>query len=391
MSRIVCLLLGVALAWSGGPRVAGAQLTPDLSSQRPPVEFGVAPVAQRVNDDGNTLIAYSSRVWLSLPVGASTRLWMQTTAASVDATNVPRVNGLGDAQVGLAHVRPVGASSLHLSLASNLPSGQTELTPDELNTAILMSQGFYGLQMNTFGQGWSVAPAATLVVPVSETVALGFGATYRYLDAYTPVVDETGDVGVEYEPGNEVLLALGVDVKITPTSAWSFDASYTFFGTDRQNDADVFEAGNRVALTTQYLSATRYQQVRAVLRFDGRARSTLQPPGGGSAASASDLRSVPQRGLARVDYTTRLGARLSLGLRGEGWIYGATDREALRDPSDAPEAPPLWTLSDAQTLARGAVSLPVDLSPTVRVTPRVAGTVGTFAGVEGGLALRWRR
>lgn len=380
MTRFVILSLACLLGWGSTPFESVAQPMPSLSSQRAPVEVGIDPVAQTIRHDGNTLTAFSSRAWLAIPIGDATRFWMQAMAGSVDGSGVPQLAGLADAQAGLSHVRSVGSTSLNLTVGANLPSGQTELASDELETAILMSQSFYGLQMSSAGQGWSVSPGATLVVPLSDAVAIGVGATYRYFAAYAPI-----DAQDDYTPGNEVLLAAGLDLKITPTSAWSLDASYTVYGADEQGDVKSFEAGNRVALTTQYLMATRYQQLRVLARYEGRARSTVQPLTTGSPLDASplpqELRTVPQRGAAMVHYSTRLRPRVQIALRGEGYLYGRTDRRAVGE----------WTLDDSQALFRGAVSLPLSLTPTLTWSPRVAVTAGSFTGLEGGASLRWRR
>jgi hypothetical protein len=323
--RSLCSLLLVALAVPVAHAQAPSPSALYADDERQPVQISVGGVYQTYSNDDEEITEFSIPLSLRLPFGDNIALSLQTNYATVDVSEdgeeVATVSGIADVQAIASYFQPVGAASLVFSLGVNATTGNSALAFDEYQTLTIAGQTAYDLRVPTFGQGLRVVPAVTYAFPVGERVALGLGASYQYRGPYEPLED----LPDAYDPGEEVLLTAGADLEITPTSSVSVDASFGLTGDDEfgtEGNMRVYEPGNTVAVTGQYLLLWGFHELRAVARY--RARGTASFPDSPVNAETA----VPNQiqfltdGRFELSPTFDLGARARVRLFGESAIFG---------------------------------------------------------------------
>jgi hypothetical protein len=206
---------------------------------------------------------------------------------------------------------------------------------------------------------------------VGDRVMLGFGGAVRYLGPYPPLdrLDAT------YDPGDELLVAAGFDVRVSRTSAWSVDAAYTFYGTDDFDGTETIAPGDRWVLTSQVRTRSGRRDLRALVRYVGRDRSTVPSP-----VDDGAVRSVPNSVLGQVELALPLGPTTRVLVQGGGLHYTETSAANVA----------AWTLSDARTLGRVGGGLDLRLGSAVHWRPQATVTVGDVQSVSARMGIVWR-
>ena len=360
MKRTLFILLLLGLTVPGFAQEGGLY----LSSQRQPVRVSLNAIYQTYERDSLQISEVSVPVSILVPFGQKVAFSLQAGQASATGDDLESVSGISDVQAGLSFLQKIGTSSLVLSLGANLPSGKRELTNEEFQTSLLLSQHFYDFRMPGFGQGFNVAPGFVWAFPLSETVVFGLGASYQYKGAYQPLAERAE----EYDPGDEIIITGGLDIKAGATTNLSADVTYTTYTTDKLGEEEVFAVGDRIVVTGQVLTYFGVNEFRIVGRYRGQSDSSL-PAGTGGTDEA--LRTLPAQGLVRLVYRQALGNIVRVGLLGQARLYGETglfEEASLFDAGLLPE---------------------VAMSPSVRLQSRFIYTFGDFSGFEvgGGLVL----
>lgn len=360
MKTLFLLSITFSLAASSSAQVEGLY----APTQRHQIRLSTMAVYQRF-EHGEQLLEQTS-----FPVSASVqindRLGMSLRAggaASTGSQGVSSVSGLADAQLGMNFLQPVGSGSVLFSLGANLPSGRRELEPDEFATSILLSQKFYGFRQPVLGQGLAVSPGATLALPLGETFVIGAGAGYQYKGSYTPISTLESD----YDPGDEILLTLGADLLVAEASAVSADVTYTLYGADEVDGETVYDAGDKISGTLQYLGYRGFHELRVVARYASRAKGELPATGGNLVTE--DERSLPDFGRLQIVYRRRTASQIDVGFLAQARTYGSTRLFSEKYLGDVGILPEL-RIADAVTL-----------------TTRFVYTFGSFSGLEAGVGI----
>lgn len=356
---IVCAGVGF-----GVDRPVAAQLADvSLTSEQPPVRLSLQPLWQRYDDEGHTLSEWSVPLVAVVPLQDDLLLGLRTGLARAGGSDLAQVNGLGDVQATLSYAQPVGEGSIIANLGVNLPSGTTAFTVEEFETMTQLSQNVYAFRMPGLGQGFNLAPGATWAVPVGEGVMLGLGASYQLRGSYTPVRAMDG----RYNPGNEVRLTGGVDVQAGATSTLSGDVTLTHYGTDTIDGVEQYAPGRKLTLTAQYLRSMGFNAVRAVVRYQSQARSSVPVAPGSDDTEA--LRVLPNQGTVLVLYRVRVQEAIDVVWRAEGRRFGETSVYASAS---------LFSVGAAPEFAVGA---------GWTLTAQFAYLFGSFSGVEAGVGM----
>ena len=357
------LLVLLVLAPAGG---SFAQERPLLqTSQRQPVQITTLALFQRYVEDEMTLSEMSFPVFVYVPVGRGVGLSLLASQATASGDTLETLSGLNDALVTLSYARRLGRSSLVVSVSANLPSGKQELTQDEFSTSIPLSLNFYDFRVSSFGQGLSLSPGLTFATPLSESFVLGLGASYLYKGSFKPLQ------GMEdrYEPGSEILLTGGMDIRLSQRAALSGDVTYTLYDTDRVGELEVYDSGSKTTATAVFRHHQGFNVLRLLVRYRGRAKSSVLSD---TMLVTQTERTLPNQVEVRALYRLRLRPSVSTGLLVHGRFFEETavfTKKQLLDVGLLPE---------------------VKLSNTLSVIGRFIYTLGTIDGFEagGGLTLR---
>jgi hypothetical protein len=272
------------------------------------------------------------------------------------------VGGLTDTQATLSYYLPVGAGSAVVSASANLPSGTSELAPDEAATAFLIGQNFYGFRLPNLGQGFNATGGLTYAFPAGDAVVIGLGAAYQVRGAYTPT-----EGAEEYDPGDELLLTGGFDYGLGPGSSLALDVTYAIYSADTAGDLE-FESGNTLSVTGKWNGELGGRSARFVAR--------LRTKGETEFAEDLGLRLgqdpvIPTQGRVLVDFGLIEGDGFGLGVFAQGRQYAASD------------------LFDAKTLFDLGALPSIRILPNATLLGRIAATFGDLSGLEVGGGLSW--
>lgn len=364
MKRILIVILSLL-------PVAGAGAQPGeffLTAQRQPVQVSVSSLYQRYQDDAQLIEQVSFPLFVIVPIGSRLGLSVSAGGGAAGGTEaegeaLERLAGFADAQVGLSYHQRIGGGSIVANLGANLPSGKRELSPQEFATSILLSQNFYDFRLPTMGQGFSIAPGFIVAFPVGERLAVGGGVAYQVKGAFTPI----STAAAEYDPGDELVLTGGLDVRLAETAALSADLSYTRYGADAFGGESYYEAGDRVMAILQYLSYQGFNELRVLARYSSRARGTLPSVGGGLVTE--EQRTVPDQGRLSISYRRRTNRAMYLGLLVQGRFYDETAAFSQKQLLDLGFLPELRITEEASLVTRFIY------------------TLGSFSGLEAGVGL----
>ena len=357
-----CGLALLALA----PEGAWAQGTDGLyiGSQRAPIHVRATAVYERYEDDHASLSQLSLPVAVSLPLARNLGLTVQSQFVTTEGDSLASVSGPADTQLGLSYFAPLGPGSAVLTLGANLPSGQRELGLAEAETAFLVGQAFYGFSLPALGQGASVAPGVTYALPVGEHLALGLGVAYQYRAPFRP----RADLADEYDPGDELLLTGGLDLRMSPASTLSLDLTYASIATDTWGDF-TYDAGNAVAVTAQARTRWGRHELHLLGRYRSRGTDERAVNVGFGADSA-----IPAQGRAFADVRFRLAESLRLGVLLQARHYAASDY-----------------FPESKVIADVGVHPEVRLLPQLALVGRARFSFGDVSGLALGGGIAWTR
>ena len=185
---------------------------------------------------------------LAVPLGAmynpSARLALDLGVRYASASRTPEggaakatVSGLTDVQ--LRGVYQVVPDVVVLTLAANLPTGKTKLSPDELPAAGAVASELIPFPVTSFGTGANVTTGLAVAVPVAGW-AVGLAGAYRLSGAFSPIasVDST------YKPGAELRFRVGGD-RVIGQGRVSLGFTYSSFSQDEFGGANIYQPGKR--------------------------------------------------------------------------------------------------------------------------------------------------
>lgn len=355
MERIpVKLLLALALILSPVLRLSAQPEVFHVSGGLQPVQATILPMYQSYTDDDLRISELSFPFWMIVPLQRNTALSLAGSSASVTGDDLSGVTSFGDLQVALSHLLRTGAGSTVLSLGVNLPSGNRSLAPDEFVTSVLLSQSYYDFRSPVLAQGFNIAPGITWAHPLTENVVIGLSASYQYRGEFTPI-----EGGGQYNPGDEVLVVGGFELRLNPQWSVSGDVAFTTYQADKLDGVETFTSGNRISLTLQALNRSGFNTFHLLARYQDKTDSEL--PSHLDPENAL-LRTVPNLAEIRGSYRGRFGRTMYVTFFARGRAFGETDVCAVSITAcdskafiDFGIAPDLQITDQLTLLARGAL------------------------------------
>jgi opacity protein-like surface antigen len=243
ISFLFCLLLPAILTAQWSPVMPGSTgfVSTGISFQRWSFEHVDKPLQEVVFP----LMAF-------IPLSRGFYLTASNTPGSAKFDTIS-ISGLSDTWLRFTYIPPGDQFMLHAGVGA--PTGKTQLKADSLGfnqftLSQMIGSNIFRFRLPSFGQGLSANIGAALALPVQENAMFGAGVNMIFKGKFKPVDNDS----FEYQAGNETSIFAGVDVKLAPTSKWTVNLSYTFYGKDKFNGKEVVASGKKLLLNTSLSS-----------------------------------------------------------------------------------------------------------------------------------------
>lgn len=357
LSLVLWGLLGLALTL-GGTTSVQAQTGPSLRSVDRPYKVALDPTYQYYETSDETILSEAStHLRASVPIGQ--RFTAQARIGYARMGGDPtQVQGLTDAVGGFKYAQSVGEGSVVMSATVNVPTGKSKLSQTEFATTRSLSRNFYDFEVSTFSRGPSISPRVTYARPINDQLAIGIGVGYQHYREYEPQADAG-----EYVPGDGVGGNVGLNYKLSETSAVGGDLSFRRYATDEREGKTTFDAGSRISGTARYLRQLDFTRIRVLVRYTRWSESEFSFQTG----TPDQGRIIPSNVMLLGGYKTRLTDTIDLRTRVSGHRYTETD------------------FTDTKTFGRAYVSPSFEVTEQIAVAPHGAVSYGSFLGLGGGI------
>ncbi len=228
----------------------------------------IMPNFQMWSIDGNYDISETSfPIMVYYPISRKFNLSLRGNQANI-AGDVNTLSGLSDTQLSCSY--HLESAHLVFNVGLNLPSGKKELTDDEFSTSSQIAYSYFNFQVPGFGQGFNVSPGISWAAPISDKLVLGLGATYQLKGGFKPLAGMTDD----YDPGDEILLTAGFDIKLAPTTTFATDFIYTIYSEDKIANRTVFDSGDKMMVSCQLRSYQKFNELFLLGRYRSKGKNS---------------------------------------------------------------------------------------------------------------------
>jgi len=261
----------------------------------------------------NSISQYGTMLSAYLPLTRESNFTLRAGHA-ITTGDVESLSGPTDIQLGLGWF--LERLNLMTSLGVNLPTGKRELDPAQFVTSTAISNPILNFRYPILGQGLNINPGLAWVVPVSNAAVLGLGGSFQYKGTYKPLAG-----GIEYDPGDEVLVTGGVDVQLDGVSNISLDAVFTLYGKDKVDGKESYASGSTIAGNLQYQRTFGQNELRLFTRYRSKGKSEIGTPVG---LVDEPLKSEPNRWEALAEYKAVFSSAFSMGFSLDGKVYEET-------------------------------------------------------------------
>ena len=214
-------------------------------------------------------------------------------------------SGLSDSRVQVAHA--MANDRVLVSAGMSLPTGKTELTPD--NRALLpwLTADFFNFPLKYPGEGFNLFGEVGTAMPAGNWT-VGVGAAVHYAGEYTPFDD-----GRKYQPGSRILLTGSAAQDFVGRGHVALNISAIFSGNDKASGEPVFADGTVFDIRLSGQRKTDRGQVDASVRAILRGKNKLLDP------QSLDV-VLEQNNTNGSDVRLSLRGRHALRNRLDGWL-----------------------------------------------------------------------
>ena len=290
--------------------VCGSLYAEDFFIIRQDRFFRTEPVLQYWSmNGGDHFSELSSPFFLYMPFGYYLGLNVQTSPAMVNGNTLEKLSGMTDVQLGLSY--HLERYNTVVNVGVNIPSGKKELTSAQFQTSHLASLYQFDLRTPNFGQGLNLSGGLTWARPFGSSFVFGLGAAYQVRGSYKPIQGMLFD----YDPGDEILLTSGFDVKMDETSSFTFDFIFTSYGTDLIGDDKAFASGKKIVLNFKYEQYFGYNELLVFARYRSKDKNQIAIAG---QLFQEEEKSIPNQLELWGLYKHRFSPELRLGFLLEG-------------------------------------------------------------------------
>jgi hypothetical protein len=381
---LVCAALAAPLHYAGGQSRLVGYRTSSLGVVYENWNFSGGVAQPAWDRNGTVLIDHASQI--SFPLGVSVPVgqkWTVDLSAAYASSRVvltgvdPELNTTRYTLSGLTdtRLRATGrlSSLISVTFGLNVPTGKTNLTPEEYSAFRVLAAPALSFQVPRLGNGLSGTAGVVASRQLSEAWAGALGVSYQVRGQYEPGALVAALSNPEYSPGDALRLSAGFD-GLVGASRMTLGLSADIYST---SDEISDPAAGGAAITTKLgpvfsadwqlrLTAPRFREltVYAVDRYRTRYSSGLASIGSGPVdESSGNYLDLGTRGIIAAG-------------RGTGVLAAINFRHQTGLKSDD-------TIATAAMVSGGVtLGLVRDLGRGYSVQPFIRGQLGTIKSVD---------
>lgn len=159
------------------------------------------------------------------------------------------IAGPTDSELRLTFATP--GDRLRVSAIAIVPTGQTELTPAEMDVAGVIAADVLPFAILNWGSGGGTGMSVATALPISEASAFGVSASYLVALEFEPIAA----TGFAYRPGNQLHLRAALDHTFGMAGKASLQLTWQHFGVDASAASNIYQAGDRLQALASYAFA----------------------------------------------------------------------------------------------------------------------------------------
>jgi len=285
----------------------------------------------------------------------------QLNASSGDQRTVA---GLTDTEVRAT----VGTDAVRFTAIALLPTGHSTLGADEADVAGAVAADLLPFRISNWGTGGGFGGSVAVARSFGNASA-GVSVGYVLTREFEPVDDQSDFV---YRPGNQLHVTAALDAGFGTAGKGALRLSFQRFDTDLANDANLYQAGNRIQASASYSFAA------------------------GPRASAILFAGLHHRDEGEFQASTRITPALDIVMAGIG-VRLPAGRGVLQPSLELRVTSGTDDASTGYSAGIGATAEwpagPATFAPTLRLrtgkASTVADAVSTWTGAELGFAIRF--
>ncbi|MDZ7341559.1 MAG: hypothetical protein ONB27_09405 [candidate division KSB1 bacterium] len=255
---------------------------------------------------------FSVPIAVYIPLNRNMSINLLASQATADGDGLEKLTGISDTQVSIAYY----LESYHLifNCGINVPSGKKELELDEFGTSALLSLSYFNFQVPNFGQGMNISPGVSWALPVNDKLVLGAAASYQIKGKYKPIKAMPDD----YEPGDELLLSGGIDLRLGIMTTFAADFIFTTYGKDKVGSQSVFLSGRKSGINLKFQTFINYNELLLLGQYRTKGKNSTVI---GGTLQTEVEKTIPDQFELMGYYRLRVNPQIYLSLLGEWRSY----------------------------------------------------------------------
>jgi hypothetical protein len=159
------------------------------------------------------------------------------------------LSGITDTELRLTFATP--RDRVRITAVALLPTGQTELTAEEMDVAGTIAADLLPFAIANWGTGGGIGMSAATALPLGAATTLGFAGGYVVARRYEPV----SATRFAYRPGNQLHVRAALDHSIGTSAKAALQFTWQQYGTDEAAGSNLYQAGDRMQVVGSYAFA----------------------------------------------------------------------------------------------------------------------------------------
>ncbi len=245
------------------------------------ISTGMSLQMMRLEKQETPINQLSFPITVVFPVGRHIQMIVSHTPAisSWADTAAIRISGLSDTWIQGTYI--FWEEKAFFNLGIGIPTGKTPLNDREFIFSQILDDNIYRFRLPAYSQGLCRKAGLAFALPISESAIMGVGGQYVNHQAFVPVryvYEVQGEERVseeEYKPGDEIILNVGLDLRLREDMKLMMDGVYTRYSRDLLSGQEIYGSGGKLIVDVGYLYQFSQKYFLGRLRYRQKGKNEI--------------------------------------------------------------------------------------------------------------------